>query len=66
MARRADSGHTGAMTTLVLAAALLVPLLWLAHRLQGALVAMRRLPDVAPDIAGRDLRTWPADGGTHG
>jgi hypothetical protein len=54
------------MTTLVLAAALLVPLLWLAHRLQGALVAMRRLPDVAPDIAGRDLRTWPADGGTHG
>ena len=44
------------MTKLVLAAALLVPLLWLAHRLQGALVAMRRLPDVAPGIPGE--RPW--------
>ena len=48
------------MTTLVPLLAVLASLLWLASRLQGVLAAMRRLPDVAPDLRGRDLRPWPA------
>ncbi len=47
------------MTTLVPFLAVCAFLLWLAVRLQGVLAAMRRLPDVAPDLRGRELRPWP-------
>lgn len=48
------------MTTLVPLLAVFASLLWLAVRLHGVLAAMRRLPDVAPDLRGRELRPWPA------
>lgn len=47
------------MTTLFPLLAVFASLLWLAVRLHGVLAAMRRLPDVAPDLRGRELRPWP-------
>ncbi len=47
------------MNMVLASAFVLLSVLWLAARLQGALVAMRRLPDVAPDMAGHDVSAWP-------
>jgi hypothetical protein len=44
------------MTTIILLAAVLLPLAWLARRLQGVLVALRRMPDPTPHIP--DERPW--------